>query len=101
MGDVEQVAAMLTVSRQEMQVIAGYAEGAREPGRPQPDQGSFDIGEIEFALRLGGVDQARSGFGRVHGSGSHALEESVEPDGVEDVSGPPEAVAARLQIIEA
>src|SRR4029077_7090839 len=100
-GDVEQVAPMLTVSREKMEVITGYAKSARKPGRPQPDQGSLDIGEVEFALRFGGVDQASSGLGRFHGPGSHALEGSIEPDGVEDVTGLPEAVAACLEVLEA
>jgi hypothetical protein len=71
---------MLTVSRQEMEVITGYAKSAREPGRPQPDQGSLDIGEVEFTLRFGGIDQASSGFGWVHGAGPHQLEGPVEPE---------------------
>ena len=54
---------MLTISREEMEVIAGYAKSTREPGRPQPNQGPLDIGEVEFTLRFGGVDQAGSGFG--------------------------------------
>ena len=37
-----------------MKVITGDAEGAGETGRPHPDQGSFDIGELEFALRKHG-----------------------------------------------
>jgi hypothetical protein len=31
-GDLEQVAAMLAVGREEMEVISGYAESALEPG---------------------------------------------------------------------
>ena len=87
---------MLTVGREEMEVVTGYAKSAREPGRPQPDQSSLDIRESELTLRFGGVDQASSGFGRVDGSGPHP----IEPDSVENVSGLPEVVATRLKIFQ-
>ena len=98
--DIEQMASMPAIGRQEVKMITGDAEGARETGRPNPNQSPIDVGEGEFALGFGCVDQAGPRLRRVHGPGSHTLECSVEPDGVKNVSGLTKAVAARLQVLE-
>src|SRR5580704_12614888 len=92
---------MLIIGGQEMKMVSGDAEGARKPGRPQPDKRSLKVRERKFALRLRGVNQPCSRLRGIHGTGAHFLESTVEPQGVEDVARAPEGVAACLQILEA
>ena len=93
-GDVEHVASMLTVGRQEMKMIPRDAERTRKPGRPQPYKYPFEIGEGKFALCLRSVDQPHPRLRWIDSAGAHTLESAVEPKRVEDVAGAPERVAA-------
>ena len=92
--DVEQVATMLAVGRQEMKMIARDAERARKPGRPQPYKSPLKVGEGKFALCLRSVDQSRPCSWRIDSPCAHTLEPAVEPKCVKDVARAPERVAA-------
>src|SRR4029077_4061760 len=92
--DVQQVATMLAVGRQEMKMIAGDAERARKPGRPQPYKSPLKVGEGEFALCVRSVDQSRPCTWRIDSSCPHTLEPAVEPQCIKDVARAPERVAA-------
>ena len=81
-------------------MVARDAEGAREAGRPQADQRAVDVAETEFALGLGGIDEARAGLRRIHRASADPPEVPVQADRVEDVARIPALVAATLEVFE-
>jgi hypothetical protein len=95
------MAALLAVLRQEVEVISGNAERAREAWRPDSDERADDVGEVEFSLRLGGVDRPSAFLRRIDGSCPHPAETAVEPEGIEDVAGSPDLVAPVHEFLEA
>jgi hypothetical protein len=99
--NVEQMSAVQTVIRKEVEVVAGDAEGASEAGRPQAEQRAVNIGKAEFALGLRRIDKARVLLRRVHSTGSDPIEVPIQTNGVEYVVRTPVPVAAIFEIFKA
>src|SRR6516164_2572272 len=94
------MSSFLAVLREEMEMISRNAEGARKAGRPQSHQGSRNICEAKFTLRLGSVDEPRSFFGWAHDPGPNSIERAVESEGVKNVAGGSQRVTAVLQLTQ-
>jgi hypothetical protein len=84
-GAIEQMATLLAVFREEMEVVTGDAECAGKPRRPNADERAGDIREMKLALGLCSVDQSRARLGRIDGPRSDTGEVSVKPERVENI----------------
>ena len=95
---IQNVAAVLVIARQEVQVVSRHAERARKPGRPQSNERPRDILETELALSLRRIEQAGSRRRRINRPRSDACKSPVEAKRVEKVSGFSMRVAQSLQL---
>src|SRR5712671_4426146 len=83
----------------EMKMISRNAERAGEAGRPQANERAFDVLEVKFALRFGGLYEART-FLRFDRSGTNGREVAIKANRVEDVRRIAQAVASSRQLGE-
>jgi hypothetical protein len=84
-----------------MEVVSRDTKGARKARRPQSDQTSSHIAKMELALRFGGIDKARPGFGWIHRASPNSLKLAVEAECIKDVAGLSRGITLLLQLSKA
>ena len=84
----------------EMKMISRNAERAGEAGRPQANERPFDVLEVKFALRFGGLYEARTFLRWTDRSGANGREVAIKTNRVEDVRRIAQAIALSRQLGE-
>src|ERR1700741_2454845 len=80
----QQMTTVIARIREEVEVVAGNAERTGESGRPKADQRSGCVGELEFFLSPGGIDEPRIRRRWRDCARLDSGEDAVEPHSIED-----------------
>src|ERR1700722_19314876 len=95
------MAALRPVIRKEMEVISGDIEGAGKLWRPDPDQRTLSVLEVELGLNGGCFREGQAVHGGLHRTGMHLVEVSVDAKGIEEILRIAVSVADTLQTLKA